>query len=437
MITSMLQHVAKGIAQGDLDPYTKEPIQRESNAAEKVLHGTYQLKNFKPDGGRKKIDLPVQKNLLTNYSCFASLEAKRKFIAPRIIPSESNETSSPCINVNEVKHGSGTDDSNFLGGQDHGASNESEVLGFTEIKSLTLLQNPVCKPCTSLDKDCDSDRKKRKATSINENGIVRSTYFLKKSREENKIDMDNKGDHKLEKVVSSNACKPLSALLEGKCGNNEKTVAVQSSYFQQNIGKNSNCDKENVFGKFSFQTRKFDLDASDSKTTINNRKNRLMSSYFEESSVNENNEVRVSEDFVVRNVADEPCNYSILESPSSTNSLGHTPKRRKIVQTDTTPIGNANDNRTSDLSGTSTSIIEKETKAEEGKFGCNISHLGRYSDIAEKSMGKFVSVISSFKYKSSGSRASGLRAPLKDVNNSMQSSRVSMDLGNFAYTPTK
>lgn len=57
------------------------------------------------------------------------------------------------------------------------------------------------------------------------------------------------------------------------------------------------------------------------------------------------------------------------------------------------------------------------TDTDEGKFGSNISHLGNYSDIAEKSMEKFVSMISSFRYSSSGSRASGLRAPLKDVRN--------------------
>ena len=51
------------------------------------------------------------------------------------------------------------------------------------------------------------------------------------------------------------------------------------------------------------------------------------------------------------------------------------------------------------------------------KFGCNISHLGHYSDISGKTLDKFVSAISSFKYKSSGSRASGLRAPVRDVKN--------------------
>lgn len=57
-----------------------------------------------------------------------------------------------------------------------------------------------------------------------------------------------------------------------------------------------------------------------------------------------------------------------------------------------------------------------ETQTDEAKFGANISHLGCYSEIAEKSMERFVSVISKYRC-TSGSRASGLRAPLKDVRN--------------------
>jgi hypothetical protein len=40
-----------------------------------------------------------------------------------------------------------------------------------------------------------------------------------------------------------------------------------------------------------------------------------------------------------------------------------------------------------------------------------------YSGIAEKSMDKFAALVSSFRYP--GSRASGLRAPLKDVKNTL------------------
>ncbi|KAA8519583.1 hypothetical protein F0562_013793 [Nyssa sinensis] len=103
--------------------------------------------------------------------------------------------------------------------------------------------------------------------------------------------------------------------------------------------------------------------------------------------------------------------------------------KRKVAPVDSVQMENVNckyirtngslpiqSNCTSNLKDTT-----METKAEEGKFGCNISHLGHFSDIAEKSIEKFVSVMSSFRYSSSGSRASGLRAPLKDVDNTSTS----------------
>ncbi|PKI40852.1 hypothetical protein CRG98_038759, partial [Punica granatum] len=70
------------------------------------------------------------------------------------------------------------------------------------------------------------------------------------------------------------------------------------------------------------------------------------------------------------------------------------------------------------------------------KFGSNISHLDRYSSIAEQSMERYVSVISSFKYTGSGSRASGLRAPLREVKTTIKNrSNVGIDFSQFAYVP--
>lgn len=43
--------------------------QKECNAAELVHSGTYELNDFKVEGERRKVDLPAQKNLLTNYFC--------------------------------------------------------------------------------------------------------------------------------------------------------------------------------------------------------------------------------------------------------------------------------------------------------------------------------------------------------------------------------
>ncbi|KAK8957595.1 Exonuclease 1 [Platanthera zijinensis] len=52
-------------------------------------------------------------------------------------------------------------------------------------------------------------------------------------------------------------------------------------------------------------------------------------------------------------------------------------------------------------------------------------------------MERFVSLMNSFRYGSSGSRASGLRAPLKDVKNTfpMRSSRAPVDFSKFVYKP--
>ncbi|KAK6123945.1 hypothetical protein DH2020_042290 [Rehmannia glutinosa] len=371
-----LDFLAKGIAQGDLDPFTKVPIQGESGDTEKVLHGTYQQKNFKPDGERKKLDLPAQKNLLTNYFCFASLEAKRNFRAPRITPnnpSERNETSSHRM---DVKHGAKTDD-----------------------LKLTILQNSVCKPCISLHKDLDSDQETGKATFVNKNGVVRSSYFMKKSRQENgkenKRDVETNIDNKLDDVVSNHVYEPISVLHEKTSRKEEKRVTVKSPYFRHKT-ENANCEGEKSKEGYSVPSHRFGFDAGD-KTTVDNGKHR--------------GSVPESEDLVI--------------------------KKRKIAQTDS-PIEDANENNWQ--TGTCTSDLEEEDmKAEEGKMACNISHLGRYSDIAEKSMEKFVSVISSFRYSSSGSRASGLRAPLKDIKNNicMKSSTLDVDLRKFVYAPAK
>jgi hypothetical protein len=43
--------------------------QGENVSADMVLYKTSQLKQFNPDSVRKKLDFPVQKNLLTKYFC--------------------------------------------------------------------------------------------------------------------------------------------------------------------------------------------------------------------------------------------------------------------------------------------------------------------------------------------------------------------------------
>ncbi|MFS7917359.1 putative exodeoxyribonuclease I [Helianthus anomalus] len=61
------------------------------------------------------------------------------------------------------------------------------------------------------------------------------------------------------------------------------------------------------------------------------------------------------------------------------------------------------------------------TRDVEEKFGCNISHLGKYSEIAEKSMGKFMSVIYII-FQMHFNCFSSKRAtiPLKDIRNTFR-----------------
>lgn len=48
--------------------------QGDSGGGANMMHGeAYQLNNFKLEVEKKKLDLPVQKNLLTNYFCILRL----------------------------------------------------------------------------------------------------------------------------------------------------------------------------------------------------------------------------------------------------------------------------------------------------------------------------------------------------------------------------
>ncbi|XP_042459733.1 exonuclease 1-like isoform X2 [Zingiber officinale] len=74
---------------------------------------------------------------------------------------------------------------------------------------------------------------------------------------------------------------------------------------------------------------------------------------------------------------------------------------------------------------------------EGGKFGCDISHVNNYTTVAERSMDRFAALMSSFRYTQSSARASVLRAPLKDVQNSSSSARrkaVPIAIEEFTYT---
>ncbi|KAJ4754550.1 Exonuclease 1 [Rhynchospora pubera] len=95
-LTWLEQSIAKDIAEGKLDPITKTPFEDKlSDSGLVVPDKTNPVKEPGLAFTRKRIDLPVQRNVLTNYFCLASLEAKRKFIAPKIARRHQTQEKSP------------------------------------------------------------------------------------------------------------------------------------------------------------------------------------------------------------------------------------------------------------------------------------------------------------------------------------------------------
>lgn len=367
---SIPQHIAKGIAEGDIDPFTKMPFQEENISADRIS----QPKNVNLGRIKKKLDLPVQNNLLTKYFCFASLEAKRKFRAPRMSPDSS----------------SAFDDSSLSPDENASLDDPSCKASCLE-SSLNSENTGNVLPSDSVEDGFDTDvRDVLEAQTLDMVGMRRSpeSTLLQQPR------------HSIHKPC-------LTLLKERECKNAPDTV-------------------------------------EGGKTRTENRKVIVRSSYFKDKSINENDqedkqEKRLLEDGIAldKNAVPESAHFEnsyfngkVMKrktSPGDSVEVENVKPKQLCISACLPDDGNC----ASSLNETFTG-----TKTEEGKFGSNISHLGRYSDIAEKSMEKFVSVISSFRYSSSGSRASGLRAPLKDVQNTgTNRSTVAVDFSQFEYVP--
>lgn len=210
--------------------------------------------------------------------------------------------------------------------------------------------------------------------------------------------------------IRENDYDSMSDAMDGAVVAAVKIAIPQSSFFQ------SNPSAQNV-------------PAGDAEQKENKR-GIVRSSYFQKNLANESSQGNL--DVAAEMASGDDCSERRL-------------KKRKVTFIDTVQTDNASDEcleaDTSGSQGDFNSNLDdstKETKDGQRKFGSNISHLGHYSQISEKSMDNFVSVISSFRYTSNGSRASGLRAPLKDIKNtSTNRSASNMDLSKFVYKPTK
>ncbi|GAV82235.1 XPG_N domain-containing protein/XPG_I domain-containing protein [Cephalotus follicularis] len=367
------QHVAKGIAIGDLDPFTQMPFQVENASSGVMAEKITCLKPLKHENGRKKLDLPVQKNLLTKYFCFASLEAKRNFRAPRISPKPPSPTDNSCFSLKEYVNA--------------GAACKMKCLS----ESLPDFEN------ADNDSPPNYSVENSSASEVEFSESPRDGMVNVRSSEHAFLLKSGKSIQKTcEVLYEEHDCKNVLDAVKGRTRTESRKVIVRSSYFQHKKREN---DQENKQEKLSVKDDVAN-DISDNAIpeSISSRNN-----YF---------------------------NDRILKRKTSPNgSINIENVKPKHIHTDE-PLQD-NDYCDPDLNQT------VEVAKSKGKFGSDISHLGHYSDIAEKSMERFVSVISSFKF-SSGSRASGLRAPLKDVRNTCNNrSSVGVEFSRFAYVPNK
>ncbi|TKY60094.1 Exonuclease 1 [Spatholobus suberectus] len=372
----MPKDIAQRIAKGDFDPITKMPFEGENLPARLAIVGTSQFKTPHSESAKKKIDLPVQKNLLTKYFCFASLEAKRKFRAPRVSPTAANQSKL---------------DSSFVSSLEHETSEAAVNETKNSTASVIDSENWGSVPPPNSHIEYGS------ATKISE--FTESPCHVsmvgeeKKSPEHTVLQQPRQPIHKpCLGLHKEHEHTKIQDTVEGKSREATRKVIVRSAYFQhKQVEKNVCAEKQ---------------DHLSSGIVIDERKNAISDSDLCNNHL-KNNELK-RKISPIDNIQNENLQPRQMHRASPAHNNGCCDHN---------------------VDGPFT-----ENNAEEEKFGTNISHLGQYSEIAEKSMERFVSAISSFRC-TSGSRVSGLRAPLKDVQNTSDDRPKTVDFGQYAYVP--
>ncbi|BAT73569.1 hypothetical protein LR48_Vigan01g038800 [Vigna angularis] len=485
------KEIAQRIAKGDLDPITKMPFEGENLTARLTIAGTSQFETPRSESTKKKIDLPVQKNLLTKYFCVVSLEAKRKFRAPRLSPTTANETKNRTAsiidyeNLANARHpnshtecDSATKLSEFTESPYHVSMIHEEKKN-PEHAVLQQPRQPIHKPCLGLHKEHGNtnvqDTVEEKTREVSRKVIVRSAYFQHKQVDKNacdeKLEYQSSGivtDERKKAISDSDLCNDhlknkdqgLHDKVEGQTRETTRKVIVRSAYFQhKQVEKNvRDAKQEYQSSGIVVDERKNAIsdsylcnnhlknkdqgfhDIVEGKTRETTRKVIVRSAYFQHKQV-EKNVCDEKQDYLSSGIVID--NRSAMsDSDLCNNHLKNKDLKRKLSPNDNIQNENLHPRQMQRASppqsnGCCDRDVEgpvTENNGEEEKFGTNISHLGQYSEIAEKSMERFVSVISSFRC-TSGTRVSGLRAPLKDVRNTSDNRPKTADFGQYAYVP--
>ncbi|XP_062223041.1 exonuclease 1-like isoform X2 [Phragmites australis] len=385
------QNVAKGIALGNIDPLTKEPFEPEPECSAPAVDKVYPTReSIVPSNGRKRLDLPVQKNILTNYFCLASLEAKRKFRAPKITPKQQilNESSLPSPQTEYFGAPDSIEDTSLPTNHIQVSQCSSELLA-----SEPTQDDPVsaASQCSSEHFSCEFPRDDSANISPQCSSLDGGSYPPSEDTgiQERKVE----ADYCTGSTIPTGSCSvgklpgisepsllphnrepyiPVQHYTESNVASTDKDITVRNSYFKT-VNKGAHTNQED----------KLD-DKEDSETG-----NHTLS-------------------------GDQLWNSGMLKRRKLSGLQSFEDEMLQPISSDESPPVVDE--------GCGTDRLDDTNIKTEGRFGCNVSHVNRYSGIAEKSMDKFAALISSFRYP--GSRASGLRAPLKDVKNTLSVSSV-------------
>ncbi|KAM0925798.1 hypothetical protein ACQ4PT_003959 [Festuca glaucescens] len=383
------QAVVKGIALGDIDPLTKEPFEASTQCnAPAVVKGYPIRESIVPSIGKKRLDLPVQKNILTNYFCLASLEAKRKFRAPKITSKQQrfNESYLPSPQTED----SGTPDSvedTSLPTNDIEASQCSSERFSSEPPPDDSINVPQC---SAEHFSCAFPR---------DDSASVSPYC---SSRDNGSDPPSEDQYLEDTEVEVSYC-------------NASTIPASPCLERMSPGI-----ADPLLVSYNMETSRPVPHYAESTVAPTNRNITVRSSYFkkDERVYTNQGEDQFDDDDDYDN---QETGTSTLSGDQLRNTEGIT-KRRKLLdpqnfEDETLQSTSSHDSPPVDEGCDAGSLDGIDDTNSEGRFGCNVSHVNKYSGIAEKSMDKFAALISSFRY--AGSRASGLRAPLKDVKNTL------------------
>ncbi|KAI4304443.1 hypothetical protein MLD38_039952 [Melastoma candidum] len=348
-------HIAKGIAEGNLDPFTKMPFQTGSEVPVEIDNG-HNVDNIRPKSDKKKPDLPTQENLLTQYFCLASPEAKRPFKTPGSTPTHS----SPDDNVIT------TPPSSF-------SAESGDLMQFQSQESLSKDVKDIL---SWEDRDIS-------CPLFHETNLLAANRRASSPLQQKTVPIHRPCVASARENMSQNP----SDGLDGKTRSEKRKVIVRSSYFKQKQSIETVKDQE----KENFQSE---------------------------------DDVPVSLPVKINGPTG-----TLLKRKTDVSELDamETSKRQSL---------HADDSLVNHGFGDPNPEKRPEEKPDK-KFGANISHLDHYSNIAGKSLERFVKVMDSFRFTGSGSRASGLRAPLKNVQNTRAVNRSTppRPIQEFAYNP--